>query len=139
MTHSVYFFINNDLLSDKNWKKTGSRAITLKRETIFTWKSWIFEKQCPEFRKIKGVLALGGIFSEIHACVLPWHNYNEFLDRGNKPLKSQPSLGLKQAVAMTIMMLNLLSFPIISMGREYHGPSATTMTFSKIYSKAKKN
>ena len=44
MPHGVYFFINNDLLSDKNWKKTGSRAITLKRETIFTWKKLNFWK-----------------------------------------------------------------------------------------------
>ena len=75
--------------SNKNWKielkifETVSH-ITLSHGTIFTLKYWVFAKKA-DFNRLKGFLAIEGIFLETtHICILTyqipnfWDNPNEF-------------------------------------------------------------
>ena len=44
MPHGVYFFINNDLLSDKNWKKNRLSCYYFKKRNYFYLKKAEFLK-----------------------------------------------------------------------------------------------
>ena len=72
----IYIFINSNLLSCKNWKKTLKKSLTqldhtfaLSRGTILAKKHWFFAKNA-DISKIKRALVLKGIFFETtYVCV----------------------------------------------------------------------